>query len=155
MILTHRNFAVAYLLLVIIPILGFAGVLKSGSKLVAPDAIAGLWKMQVDAPLAALPCARSAAAMWDVGFTISQSGKYFTLSFANSVAPSTSGFIEGTTVKVSILPSAEVVKEAGLDTCSLTATLDSKTNPISMAGFVSVNDCAACSPVEFRAVHEQ
>src|SRR4249919_775348 len=74
----NRNFAVAYLLLVVIPILGLAGGLRSGSKLAAPTAIGGPWKMQVNTfHLAALPCAMSVATMRDVDFTISQSGKYF------------------------------------------------------------------------------
>lgn len=156
MIRANRNFAVAYLLLVIVPIMGLVGILGSGSKLVAPAAISGSWKMQVNAPVpATLPCAKSIAIMRDVDFTISQSGKYFTLSFANSVVPSTSGSIEGTTIKVSILPSAEGVKEAGCSgghTFSVIATLDSKANPNSMAGLLSLNDCAVCSPAEFRAV---
>jgi hypothetical protein len=154
-----KNFAIAYLILVIIPVLGLAGVLRSGRKLVAPAAIAGRWKMQVNAPvLAALPCAGSVATLRDVGFTISQSGRYFTLSFANSVMPSTSGFVEGATIQVSILPPAEGVKEVGCSgghVFSMIATLDSKANPNSMAGLLSVKDCAACSPAEFRAVREK
>src|SRR5579864_8259190 len=63
----NKNFAVAYLLLVIIPILGLSGVLRTGSKLVAPTAIGGPWKMQVNPPsLASLPCARSVATMREV-----------------------------------------------------------------------------------------
>lgn len=159
MIAANKNFAVAYLLLVIIPIVGLAGVLRSGSKLVAPIAIGGRWTMQVNPPsLAALPCGRSIATMRDVGFTISQSGKYFTVSFSNSAMPSMAGFIEGTTVKISMLPSAEALKETGCSgghVLSLIATLDSKVNPNSMAGLLSMNDCAVCSPIEFRAVHEK
>ena len=154
-----KNFAIAYLILVIIPVLGLAGVLRSGRKLVAPTAIAGRWKMQVNAPaLAALPCAGSVATLRDVGFTTSQSGRYFTLSFANSVMPSTSGFIEGATIQVSILPPAEAVKEAGCSgghVFSLIATLDSKADPSSIAGLLSVNGCAVCFPAEFRAIREK
>lgn len=154
----NKNFAAAYLILVIIPVLGLAGVLRSGRKLVAPTAIAGRWKMQVNAPaLAALPCAGSVATLRDVGFTTSQSGRYFTLSFANSVLPSTSGSIEGTTIKVSMSLPAEAVKEAGCSgghVFSLTATLDSKAAPSFMTGFLAVNDCATCAPAEFRAFRE-
>jgi hypothetical protein len=32
------------------------------------------------------------------------------------------------------------------------AMLDSKANPNSMTGLLSLNDCAVCSPAEFRAV---
>jgi hypothetical protein len=158
-ILASKNFTVAYLILVIIPILGLAGALRSGSKLIAPSAIGGRWKMQANAPsLAPLPCAGSVATMRDVDFTISQSGRYLTLTFANPVMASTSGLIEGTTIKVSISLPAKGVKEVGCSgghVFSLIATLDSKANPNSMAGVLSVNDCAACSPAEFRAVREQ
>lgn len=154
-----RNFAFAYLILVIIPILGLAGALRSGSKLIAPSAIGGRWKMHANAPgLTPVPCAGSVTAIRDADFTISQSGRYFTLRFANPVMPSASGLIEGTTVKVSISLPAEGVKEAGCgdgQVFSMIATLDSKANPISMAGLLSVKDCAACSPAEFRAVREK
>jgi hypothetical protein len=157
--LAGKNFAVAYLILVIIPILGLAGVFRSGSKLIAPSAIGGHWKMQANGPsLAPLPCAGSMATMRDVDFTISQSGRYFTLRFANPVMPSASGLIEGTTIKVNISLPAEGVKEAGCSgghVFSMMATLDAKADPNSMAGLLSVKDCAACSPAEFRAVREQ
>ncbi len=157
--LAGKNFAVAYLILVIIPMLGLAGVLRSGSKLIAPSSIGGHWRMQANAPgLAPLPCAGSMATMRDVDFTISQSGRYFALKFANPVMPSTSGFIEGTTIKANISLPAEGVKEAGCSgghEFSMIATLDSKTIPNSMAGLLSEKDCAACSPAEFRAVREK
>src|SRR6478752_4570594 len=128
--LASKNFAAAYLILVIIPIVGLAGVLRSGSKLIAPSAIGGHWKMQANAPsLAPVPCAGSMATMLDADFTISQSGRYFTLRFANSVMSSASGFIEGTTIKVSISLPAEGVKEVGCSgghVFSMMATLDAK-----------------------------
>ena len=157
--LANKNFAAAYLILVIIPILGLAGVLRSGSKLIAPSAIGGHWKMHANTPsLTPVPCAGSMTTMRDVDFTISQSGRYFALRFANSVMSSASGFIEGTTIKVSISLPAEGVKEVGCSgghVFSMIATLDSKANPNSMAGLLSVKDCAACSPAEFRAVREK
>src|ERR1041385_4740087 len=54
---SNRRFVLAYLLLVIVPIAGLTGVLKSNSKLTAPTAIGGLWKMHISANnLEALPC---------------------------------------------------------------------------------------------------
>jgi hypothetical protein len=158
-ILGNKNFAAAYLILVIIPILGLASVLRSGSKLIAPSAIGGHWKMQANAPsLAPLPCTGSMATMRDADFTISQSGRYFALRFANSVMPSASGLIEGTTIKASIPLLPKGVKEVGCSgghVFSLVATLDFKATPNFMAGRLSVDDCAACPSAEFRAVREQ
>src|SRR5205814_8094299 len=95
---TNRRFAVAYLLLVIVPILGLAGVVRSGRTWTAPTAIGGLWKTHVkEGSLAALPCGGSlATAAPDSRFTISQSGRNFTLNFASSAISSASGTIEGT-----------------------------------------------------------
>jgi hypothetical protein len=85
-------------------------------------------------------------------------GQVLRTKFANSVMPSASGLIEGTTIKVSIPLPQKGVKEVGCSgghVFSLIATLDFKANPNSMAGLLSVNDCAACPSAEFRAVREQ
>jgi len=156
---TQRNtkFVLAYLLLVILPAAGLAGVLRSGRNLTAPHAVGGLWKMQISPDsLAALPCGKSLKTAQDAGFTISQSGKNFTLNFPSSAISKASGTIEGTTVRASLF-TTEVANEgcdAGL-VLSLTATLDSKANQHSMAGVLIVNECPACAPVEFHALREE
>lgn len=111
---TNRNFALAYLLLVVLPIVGLAGMLKSGRNLVAPNSVGGLWRFQIDSGnLAALPCGKFLARAQDAGFVISQSGKNFTLNLANSPMSSMSGEIEGTTIKANILPSSGSATETG------------------------------------------
>jgi hypothetical protein len=156
---TDRRFALGYLLLVIVPIAGLAGLLRSESKLTAPAAIGGLWKMRLmQDMLAALPCGGSLPIAQDVGFTIAQSGRSFTLSFANANMSSSSGTIDRTNIEASLLASGETGKEPGCTggvTLSLTATLDSKTNPKLMEGVLSVNDCPACIRAEFRAVRDE
>jgi hypothetical protein len=87
----------------------------------------------------------------------SHSQAIFALRFANSVMPSASGLIEGTTIKVSIPLPPKGVKEVGCSgghVFSLIATLDSKAAPSFMTGFLAVNDCATCAPAEFRAFRE-
>jgi hypothetical protein len=156
---TQRNtkFVLAYLLLVILPAAGLAGVLRSGRNLTAPHAVGGLWKMQVSPDsLAAMPCGKSLETAQDAGFTISQSGKNFTLNFPGSAISKASGTIEGTTVRANLFPT-----EAANESCraglilSLTATLDSKANQHSMAGKLTVNECPVCAPVEFHALREE
>src|SRR5262245_60107765 len=99
----HKSFAVAYLLLVILPIVGLAGVLRTGRTLAAPISIGGAWKMHVQAEsLAGLPCGGSLPTLRAEGFTISQSGKDFTLNFSNPVMSSASGTIDGTRIKVNL-----------------------------------------------------
>lgn len=155
---TNGSFLLAYLLLVVLPLLGLTGVLKQGHKLNAPIAVGGLWKMQVDrGSLAAFPCGRSLLASGEPGFAISQSGKTFTLTFANSGMSSISGTVEGTTLKASLSPSPALAKEAGCGAervLSLTASASSETNLSSLAGVLSASDCPACAAVDFRALRE-
>lgn len=155
---TNGSFLLAYLLLVVLPLLGLTGVLKQGHKLTAPIAVGGLWKMQVDGGnVATLPCGKSLLASGDSSFVISQSGKTFTLNFINSAMFSISGTVEGTTIKANVSPSPALAKEAGCGAervFSLTATANSEANVSSLAGALSVSDCQACAPVEFRAFRE-
>lgn len=158
---TKRNFVLAYVLLVLLPLLGLTQVLKRGHHLGAPISVGGHWTMHFDTEsLAGLPCGRlllaSQVASQEPDFTISQSGKTFTLSFANPPI-SASGNIEGTSVKVDIPPSAWEGKQAGCSgghVLSLTAIVNSKANPPSLGGVLSVNECQACARVELHAVRE-
>lgn len=154
---TNANFALAYLFLVALPVLVLVGVLRSGDNLIAPISVGGPWRIQtVENNFAGLPCGKSLAVR-DAGFTVSQSGKNFTLSFDNSLASSASGTIEGTTIKASMSPSAALVGDAGCGAervLFLTATLDSKVNPQSLLGMLSVKNCPTCAPVRFLAIRE-
>jgi hypothetical protein len=154
---TNRNFVAAYIVLVALPVLGLAAVLRSERNLAAPIALGGQWRIQIDAAkLAALPCEKSLFTSEGAGFTISQSGKNFTLNRVNSPMLGASGQIEGTVMKATIPTSAEGAQEAGCGgrIFSLTATVDPKANPLSLEGKLSVDDCSTCLPVEFRAIRE-
>jgi hypothetical protein len=154
---TNRNFAAAYIVLVALPVLVLAAVLRSERNLAAPIALGGQWRIQIDAAkLAALPCEKSLFTSEGAGFTVSQSGKNFTLNRVNSPMPGASGQIEGTAMKATILASAEGAQEAGCGgrVLSLTAKVDPKENPLSLEGRLSVEDCSTCLPVEFRAIRE-
>jgi hypothetical protein len=154
---TNLNFAVAYVVLVALPLLGLAGVLRSGRTLAAPVSVGGLWRIQANADKGViLPCGKSLEAA-DASFTISQSGRNFTLNFANSLVSSGSGSVEGTTIKASMLPAARWGTEAGCDEgrlLSLTATVDSIVNPQFLEAVLSADDCPACAPAHFHAVRE-
>ena len=154
---SNSNFAMAYVFLVALPVLGLAGILRSGRDLVAPLSVGGAWEVQVDAgKLAALPCGKSLGAELATGFAISQSGKSFTLSFANSPTASP-GVIEGTRVGATVSPSPAWASEPGCGDhrlVSLAAALNTEANPRSLEGNLTVNDCPSCSPVEFRAIRK-
>jgi hypothetical protein len=154
---TNRSFVLAYLLLVALPLLGLVGLLRIGRTLTAPVSVGGLWRIQLNARnVATLPCAASLA-VTDASFTISQSGRSFTLKSASPSMSSTSGSIEGTTIKASIAIVPSMTWETGCDrgyVLTLTATVDSNVSARHLVGVLSVDGCPACVPVGFLAVRE-
>jgi len=154
---TNRNFIIAYILLVALPIVGLVGILKSGRALAAPISIDGVWQLQADpVQLAALPCQKALAYGSDTSLAISQSGKNFSLTLNNGSRLTASGAIEGTTLTASLNSAAAPTAENGVCGQSgellLVATVNPKTDPRSLAGTLSVNNCPVCVPVKFSAV---
>jgi hypothetical protein len=153
---SNRNFIIAYILLVGLPVAGLVGVLKSGRKLGAPISVDGVWQLQADpVQLAALPCGKNLAYSPETALTISQSGRNFTLNLANDPKSTASGVVEGTTLMATLVPSATWSEESGCGPgreLSLRATVNPKADPRSLLGTLSVNDCPACASVEFHAL---
>jgi len=151
----NLKFAMAYLIGVVLPLLGLVAVLRSGRTLVAPVSVGGIWKIQAGGDeLVALPCGKSLA-IADASFTISQSGRSFALNFDNAAMSSASGSVEGTTLKASMLPAARWAREARCEErneLSWTAIVDSSMNPRFLAVVLSVKDCPTCARVHFRAI---
>jgi hypothetical protein len=155
---TNRNFIIAYIILVGLPIVGLAGALKSGRTLTAPISVDGAWTLQPDpAQLAALPCAKSLAPVQDTTLAISQSGKNFTLSFASWPKSIGSGRIEGTRLTASLIPPDLWTSQAGCGNArelSIMATVEGKADSRSVVGTLSVNDCPSCATVRFHGFRQ-
>ena len=148
-----KNFLVAYALLVALPVAGLLGVLKHGHGLAAPLSVDGVWKLQLDASqLAALPCGKALLSGSDAAMTIAQSGKNFTLSFANAPKASAGGAIEGSVLKASVSPPSADIPCGGA--LNLVATVDPHSEPRSLVGTISASDCPSCSPVEVQATRQ-
>lgn len=152
---TNRNFVFAYILLVGLPLLGLAGVLRTGRSLTAPISVDGTWKIEADpGRIATQPCPQSASVF--SSFVISQSGTTFVLTLNNGAKTVASGVIDGRTLKASVVPAQESASKSGCgdQPLTLTATVDPATEPRSMNGAVSVTGCASCAPVGFHAVRQ-
>jgi len=164
---SNRNFVLAYILLVALPILGLVAVLKSGRTLTAPFSVDGAWKIESGAghfsaspvspsPIAAEPCADFFSSVSNAPLSISQSGK--TLVVTLSDAKTATGTLDGTAIKAQFsgLGADKDKSEAAQcgDGLTLTATLDPQAEPRTLSGRLSVEGCAACAPVEFRAVRQ-
>ena len=154
----NRNFVIAYVLLVALPLLGLAGVLRSGRGLVAPISVDGVWKFGVNS--ANLPtgrCGKSLASLQDSLVSISQSGKYLVVSLKNGPPAAGSGVIDGTTLNATIpLPDISASEPGcGGDTMlALRATVTAKAESRSMQGTISVNECPTCSTMSYQAVRQ-
>ena len=153
---SNRNFVFAYVLLVALPVVGLAGVLRSGRNLSAPMSVGGLWKISANSDqFAGLPCGKILLAQ-NAAFTISQSGRAFTLNVPNAGWTASSGAVEGTTINATLIP-AVAAKEAGCGdhSLSLTAIVDTKANPRSLLGVLRVQDCPGCAAIEFRGIRDE
>jgi len=153
---TSRNFIVAYVLLVGLPLVGLAGVLRTGRSLVAPISVDGVWKIEGDASrLAAQPCAKSVSSLSNTSVVISQSGKNLVLTFNNASKTVASGTIDGKSVKASVVLTRDSSDNGcGDQPAAWTATIDPKSEPKSLSGALSFNACPSCVPVEFHALKQ-
>jgi hypothetical protein len=146
---TNRNFIIAYIVLVGLPILGLVGILKTGRSVAAPLSVDGTWTLHADpARLTALPCGKALATS---DLAISQSGGTFTLGLTNEPKSRASGVLSGAILKASVLPSSDDADCGQGRELTLIATVDPKASPRSLTGTISLNDCGTCQPVEFRA----
>lgn len=162
---TSRNFVVAYVLLVGLPLLGLAGVLKSGRSLVAPISVDGVWKIDADAgrlgaqstsQTASQSCDKTVASLAAGSLGISQSGKSLVLTFNNGSKAVASGALEGKSISASFMLSRDASSDnhCGDQPITLAATIDPLVEPRSLSGVLSVNGCPSCTPLEFRAVRQ-
>ena len=154
---TSRNFVVAYILLVGLPLLGLAGVLRTGRTLTAPISVDGVWKIEADANSAnPQGCAKLASSLANTSAVISQSGKSLVLTFNGPSKIVASGSIEGKSLRAAINPTPDSSGTVcnGDQGVSLTAAVDPKSEPRALTGILSVNACASCAPVSFHAVRQ-
>jgi hypothetical protein len=150
---SNRNFVIAYILLVGLPLLGLVGVLRSGRSLTAPFSVDGAWKFDVGAAhLSAAPCGDFLSAVSNSPVSISQSGASLVIGLGGKT---TTGTLAGKTIKAQFAgaenPNARDCKDR---TLALTATLDPLTEPRTLSGKLSVEGCDSCAPVEFHAVRQ-
>jgi hypothetical protein len=151
---SSRNFALAYVFLVILPLVGLAGILRAGRSVTAPVSIDGLWTMRVDsAQIDSLPCGKMLATAPEKTIAITQSGRSFVLSFPSGPKVEASGNLDGTSLNASVkwpTESADTSCASG-GQLAVMAQLDRKTGATLLTGSLSAPNCPSCVPVEFRA----
>lgn len=152
----RRNFIVAYIVLVGIPLLGLAGVLKVGRKLSAPVSVGGTWKVEADANrILPGPCGEAIAASGE-SLTILQSGTNLVVSLDGSASAQGHGWIEGNTLRAP-LALAKGSSHSGCNSeqpLTFTATVDPRSDPRLLSGILTAGLCPSCSVTSFRATRQ-
>ncbi len=149
----NRNFVIAYVFLVALPVLGLVGILKSGRTLTAPFSVDGAWKIE-SSPLSASPCGNLLPSVSNAPLLISQSGKTLVVTLGGGTK-TTTGTLDGKIIKAQF-PSANKSEgvECGDGSLTLTAALDPLAEPRTLTGTFSVEGCSSCVPMTFRAVRQ-
>jgi hypothetical protein len=150
----NRNFVLAYVALVVLPLVGLAGILRAGRSLTAPVSIDGLWAVRLDAAqIDSLPCGKALAAGPNQTIAIAQSGRTFVLSFPSGPKLTALGTLDGANLQVSVMWPAESSDSscAGGSPLSLLANVDRKVDANLLTGTLSAPNCQSCGSVGFRA----
>ena len=158
---TNRNFVIAYIFLVALPVLGLVGVLKSGRALSAPFSVDGAWKVEpADSILSSSSCDAFLTSVLNSPISISQSGKTLVVTVSGG-ARTTTGTLDGKIIKAEFAAADLPVKDrpAAAD-CSdralaLTATLDPMAEPRTLNGTLVVEGCESCAPMKLRAIRQR
>src|ERR1700733_1344449 len=153
------NFEAASVLLVGLPVLGLAGVLKAGRGLSAPASVDGTWRVEAEAAQATeLPCL-GRSFLENTSFSITQSGRDLVLNINRGSKVTASGFglSSSHTIKISALPTQVLSADTGCSNVhpiNLDATVDAKSEPRSLLGTMTVDGCSACGAVTFHAIRQ-
>ncbi|HEY1677427.1 MAG TPA: hypothetical protein VGG04_06975 [Candidatus Sulfotelmatobacter sp.] len=148
---TNRKFVVAYIVLVGIPLLALAGVLKAGHHLSSPFAVDGSWKVESLGPPVSSACSSFLSSIASI--SVSQSGTVLVLGLNGKT---TTGTLDGKSLRAQF-PGSDDAAGCSDHSLTLAATVDPTTDPRSMAGSLSFSNsfgnCASCS-IDFRAIRQ-
>ena len=149
---TNRNFILAYIFLVALPIAGLVGILKGGRHLTAPFSVDGTWKILSSQPVAS-SCSDFFSSVSTSPLLISQSGKSLVVSL-NGGTRTASGTLDNKIITAQFSGNKVAAAQCGDGNLNLTATLDPATEPRTLSGTIAVDGCASCAPLQFRAARQ-
>ena len=148
----QKDFLLAYILLVGLPLLGVFSVLRAGKGLVPLPAMSGEWDLRVDAGIAAANnCFAPLTAVPRQTVTISQSGADVTVSFNQPQEMSLTGTLERnllTGIASRSGPAGTCAEGAAM---RWTATVMGTPGQRTLDGHFFFDTCASCAPVAFHA----
>lgn len=154
--MSKRKLIVAYICLVGTPLLGLLGILRAGQHLTPPVSVGGAWYLEADSgALASGPCRDLLASVSQPFLSIFQSGTNLVFSLNNPQKTTLPGTIQGAEVTMS-REDAPVAGETGAcadpQAIQLKAAVGNQDGQRVLTGTLAVQGCAACQPIQFRAV---
>ena len=150
-----RNFVFAYAFLVVLPLIGLAGVLKSGRHLAAPRTIDGLWTFQIAAGDQG-GCGSALASIPDKVVSISQSGKSFILTVPSGPEFAATGTLEGDALRAEFNSTQSALQSCpGPAQFSLVAKVEKGANSSVIMGQLSDLRCSSCAALPFKAARKE
>lgn len=161
--MNKRRIIVAYIFLVGGPLLGLVGILRAGTHLSAPWVVRGNWIVETDFNLwHNLPCQALLTSAWQPFLSIVQAGRNLTITLNNPEKMILTGTIGGSTfLTVSSLASdknGSASREVGSCRNLPPLRLEAQVNDLGkerwLQGSISMDGCAKCSPLPFRAIRQ-
>ena len=151
---TYLRFAIAYVSLVALPIVGLFGVLRAGHDTKAPMHVDGKWNIHTNHDsLLPLNCSDPDSANFPSVLTISQSGRYISVQFSRIPGLTASGTLDGDILHV-VGYARQPVTGCTEGSLALVGTLDPGPGSTSFAGTISTPDCQSCPRLSFRATRQ-
>lgn len=144
---------ILYMLLVGLPLAGIAQVIYMGQSLKGPASVGGSWLL--DQRIHTQPCAKALMLSSNAKLTIMQSGPYLNIRL-DEKENTFSGHLGGVTISGHgdnfIRPQASGKDCNGYGGIDLTATIVKEQGEERLFGFLKVNNCEPCEPIQFSAV---
>jgi hypothetical protein len=152
--------AAIYLLLVGAPFTGLVTILRAGNHISAPFCVKGKWQIEASHEEASGSIAADlVTALRQHGLTISQSGTHLTLIINDDGKTTLTGELHGNTLTATGERPSTDLKSREQDArvaVSLSATIDTKSAPLSLQGSLTVQDRQEDSrPVLFSAQRQE
>jgi hypothetical protein len=155
--------AAAYVFLVGLPLLGLLGVLRAGTHLTAPVEVRGNWTVEADFnSWRGIPCGALLADAQQPLLNVAQSGKNLIVRLNNPEKTLLAGSIDGanlTATPPGEREGTEGTAESKADcpdpqSLHLQAAASKQGQQKALTGTFSLDGCANCPPVAFRAIRQ-
>lgn len=150
---SFRRFAIGYVLLVGLPLLGLLGGLRLGRNIAAPIPVDGVWNVTA-AMRGTDECMQRL--QHDLTLIIAQSGKYLLISTSFDPSNRVDGELIGEQLMAASLHlnfDNNDNRKCRNSTFSLSAKLNAS-RPLAMTGELTADGCSMCRPLRFTAAKQ-